>query len=326
MANFTVNFNANTIGDHTICYRDIVIGGAYTCVTVNVTATGPNSVTIDIPTNLYCETGRWEGYILADCQGFDDLNTDLIPDAALTFIVPTFAQQPDPCPLWNIECTTVAVSGVGVTSGGSGYIDGTYPLAFSDGTATTPVTGTVEVFGGAFLSPVITDGGAYTVAPTIVDISGIPDGGAPVAPTFSITMASCDIIDIRDYDCQGDSGVGSPNPLVELTLNESVDICADPTTLVGLDPQFTATDTTDTCHCLDCQQLQITNATGKTVEVYYQTCWENNDVNGYGPIVTHSVFVIDGVVNQVIDCVIPDTVQVNDFGTPGVTVTFVPCP
>lgn len=325
MANFTVNFTANTLGDHYICYREIALGGAFTCTTENVTATGPMSVVINVPFNLYCDTARLEGYIIAACENQDDLNTDGFPDASTTFTV-TMNEQTDPCPLWNIECTTVGVAGILKTGGGTGYTDGTYPLQFTDGTATTPVTGTITVTSGVVISPVITDGGAYTVAPTTVDVSVITDPGGAVPPTFSIAMAACDIIDTRDYDCQGDSGIPAPQPLVQLQLNESVEICADPTTLVGLDSQFTATDTTDTCHCIDCQQLQITNATGKTIEVYYQTCWENNDVNGYGPIVTNQVFVIDGVVDQVIDCVIPDTVQINSFGSAGVTVTFVPCP
>lgn len=324
MANFTVNFTANTIGDHYICYRETAVGGAFTCTTENVTATGPVAVVIDVPFNLYCDVAILEGYIIAACQNQDDLNLDGFPDAAITFTV-TMNQQIDPCPSYQIECTSAGVNAVTSGGGASGWTDQSHPLVFTDGTAITPATGVVTVAFNVF-TILITDPGEYTVAPTTLDLSAfLATDPAGVAPTFAVFMLTCPRLDLRDYDCNGDSGVGSPQPFVILELNQTTNLCADPTAIATLDAQFTATLLPDTCNCIDCQGLYVTNAAGKTISVYYQTCWEGNDVNGYGPIVTNQVFVIDGETDLFIDCVTPGTVVLETSGVPGASFAYGPC-
>lgn len=324
MANFTVNFTANTIGDHYICYREIAAGGAFTCTTENVTATGPVAVVIEVPFNLYCDEAQLEGYIIAACENQDDLNEDGFPDAATTFTV-TMNQQIDPCPSYQIECTSVGVNAVSSGGGASGWTDQSHPLAFTDGIAITPATGIVSVASNVF-TIVISDPGEYTTAPTTLDLSAFlatdPTG---VAPTFTVSMLTCDQLDLRDYDCNGDSGVASPLPLVSLELNQTINLCADPTAIAMLDSQFTAILSDATCNCIDCQGLYVTNTTGETISVFYQTCWEGNDVNEYGPIVTHQVFVIDGQIDLFIDCVTPGTVVLDDGGISGASFAYGSC-
>ena len=50
MATLTINFNANTTGDHYVGYKETNMDppNTYTVITVNVAAPGPQSVDIDI--------------------------------------------------------------------------------------------------------------------------------------------------------------------------------------------------------------------------------------------------------------------------------------
>ena len=65
MADFTINFQANTSGDHYVGYRTYDSApSTYTIITVNVVTPGPQAVDINIPGSLYCaDLGiRYTGY------------------------------------------------------------------------------------------------------------------------------------------------------------------------------------------------------------------------------------------------------------------------
>ena len=284
MAGFTVNFNANTTGDHYICYRDIGSGDPFTCVTENVVSVGPNSVSIDVPNNIYCETARLEGYIIAACQDQTDLNGDGIPDLAITFSV-TLPQQTDPCPLYTITCASAGIAAVQVDNTPSANWvsgpEGPFPLVFTDGTAITPATGDIRVDGSDQFTVNIVDPGEYTVAPSTIDLSSFSNYLTATPPNFTVLMASCDNLDIRDIDCNGDWGLTSPLPEIAIPFGDSIQTCVDEASLASLPSSFSAEASGSTCHCIDCQGLYITNAVGKTITISYQTCWEDNDVDGY---------------------------------------------
>tara|TARA_R110002020_G_scaffold23658_3_gene78610 strand:- start:1155 stop:2135 length:981 start_codon:yes stop_codon:yes gene_type:complete len=313
MAGFTLNFNANTIDDYYICYREDGTVDPFTCVTETITSLGPNSVNIQIPDNIYCAPAILEGYIIAACQDQTDTNLDLIPDAAITFNI-TIDEVVDPCQLYDIQCVRAGVFQVVLDTIGTGCTDGSYPLAFTDGTAITPVTGTVTITGsGATIGVSIADPGLYTIAPTIVDTSGF---GCGVAPTFIITMGDCIPLELDIIECNGNSGVTSPAQQVVIPFLDSIHYCIDEALLPALPDDFdTSNDPPEDCHCIDCEGLYVTNASGKTLVVTYQTCWQDNDEGDYGPIVTVAHFVVDGESELFIDCVIPDTVEIEEGGS-----------
>jgi hypothetical protein len=137
MANFTVNFQANTTGEHRVYYRkyndDPTLNPSpptYTdYVSVVVSVPGPQAVVIEpageIEGNLYCGDIEYQGYIVAEYQFSDpDTNNNGIPDSAevagAVFTV-LLGQQTDPCILYDITCDNVPVQDVTVDVKGSGY-------------------------------------------------------------------------------------------------------------------------------------------------------------------------------------------------------------
>lgn len=166
MAGFTLEFIANTTGDHYVCYRDTNTADPYTCITVNVTTLGPETVEINIPNNIYCDNTEYEGYIVAACQDQTDANTDGVPDTALTFNFPTIPQEVDPCTLVEFTCNSVDVAAVSMNSTqvGSGYVGlpgDPMPVTFS-----------------APPAPGVTATGTATVGLGIPATSGINNPGA----------------------------------------------------------------------------------------------------------------------------------------------------
>jgi len=334
MASFTVDFQANTTGDHNICYREVGSGDPYTCETVNVTATGPNSLTIQLSLNLYCQDIELEGYIIAACQDQTDADLDGVPDLAITFIVPILTQVADPCPLWSITCNSVGISAIGVGGGSAGYTTGTYTVPTTGGIAITPgsVEITVSAGGVIQLFTTILDPGEYTAAPTGLDLSSVPNGGAPTPPSgYTVDMLPCTTLDLTTLACNSCLPGEAQPTNIQLELGDSVELCADETAIAGLASEFVTREEAQPsgggCHCIDCNGLYVRNELDKTVAVYYQTCWEDGAICYDGEQVVSIVSEPDTW--QYIACVIPDTVVLDLLGSADPTnlveTAFGPC-
>ena len=324
MAGFTLNFNANTIDDYYICYKNVADPLPYTCTTVSITTLGPQTVEIEVPNNIYCSPADLEGYIIAQCQDQTDGNGDGVPDAAILFTL-TIGQVADPCDQVLIECTTGPVINV-TMSGGTGCVDGSYPLLFSDGVALTPATGTVTVSGGGTsYSVILSTTGEYTTPPTTVDTSAF---GCTTPPTTdSVGMGSCNQIDLTAIQCLGNMTDTSPPLNPSLVYGESFKFCID-IEKIGLVPSdYTVVTTDETCYCVSCEGLYASNPspTAKTQTVYWQTCWYDDSQPTYaGPIVTYAAYVPAGTVDLFIDCVIKDVSYITGADD-GASIAFGPC-
>ncbi len=324
MAGFTLNFNANTIDDYYICYKNVADPLPYTCTTVSITTLGPQTVDIDVPNNIYCAPADLEGYIIAACQDQTDGNGDGVPDAAILFTL-TIGQVTDPCDQVSLTCTSAGVINV-LLSGGSGCVDGSYPLLFTDGVEITPCTGTVNISsGGTSFSVTLTAVGLYSTPPTTVDTSAF---GCTTPPTTDlVAMGSCGMIDLTTIQCLGNMTDTSPALSPSLTYGESFKFCID-MEKIGLVPDdYTVQTTDETCYCVNCEGLYATNnAPGaKTQTVYWQTCWYDDSQPTYaGPIVTYTAYVPAGSVDVFIDCVIKDVSYITG-ASDGASLAFGPC-
>jgi hypothetical protein len=323
MAGFTLNFNANTIDDYYICYKNVADPLPYTCTTVSITTLGPQTVDIDIPNNIYCDPADLEGYIIAACQPQTDANGDGIPDAAILFSL-TIGEVVDPCDQVLIQCTQAPITNI-VLTGGVGCTDGAYPLLFTDGVAITPATGTVTISNsGANINVSITTTGLYSTIPTTVDTSAF---GCTTPPTTqSIATGTCVPLDLTDIECAGHMTNTSPPLTPSLNFGESFNFCVDSEKLGLVPSDYTVTEVRSSCHCADCIGLYVSNPlAGKTVTVYYQTCWFDDSQTTYpGPIVTYGVYVPAGATGLFIDCIIKDTAYLE--GAPdGTLISYGPC-
>jgi hypothetical protein len=326
MASFTVNFSANTTGDHYICYRTQGAAPAtpFICTTENVTATGANSVVIEIPDNIYCDVFTFEGYIIAACEPQTDTTGNGFPDAAVTFSV-SFPQVPDPCPLYEIECSVVAVNRIIlITNPGSGYTIGD-PVVFTTANpadtiiAATGEVGNVDGTGGITSVTVLTFG-EYTAVPTPTA------GGSGINAVLGASLDPCNSLLLSTISCNNPAQ-GPVIPFASLSLGESLSICADTAAISSLDSQYTATDVSatrgGTCNCQTCEQCEVSNTSGKTLNYSYQTCWDESPQSG--AIIVYAAQIADGATVN-IGCVIKPTVTNLSPSTGALTLTFTPCP
>jgi hypothetical protein len=166
MATLTINFQANTTGDHYVGYREIHMDppNTYTVITVNVLTPGLQSAVINIDGSLYCGDLHYSGYIIADCQNQTDSNTDGIPDTAITWSQ-TIAAQVDPCVLTTFTCSNVAVQSIDLNIVGNGYPGGpNAPVTVTIDAPTAPggvqATATATTGAGVLASISIDAGGS----------------------------------------------------------------------------------------------------------------------------------------------------------------------
>tara|TARA_R110002153_G_scaffold116125_3_gene259750 strand:+ start:9090 stop:10070 length:981 start_codon:yes stop_codon:yes gene_type:complete len=326
MASFTVNFSANTTGDHYICYRTQGAAPAtpFICTTENVTSAGTNSVVIEIPDNIYCDVFIFEGYIIAACEPQTDTTGNGFPDAAVTFSA-TFPQLTDPCPLYEVECSVVSINRlVFITNPGSGYTIGD-PVVFTTANpadtiiAATGVVGNVDGSGG-ILEVTVTNFGEYTAIPTATA------GGSGTGAILGATLDPCDNLLLSTISCNNPAQ-GSVIPFASLSLGETLYICADTVGIAALDSQYTATDVSvargGTCNCQTCEQCEVSNTSGKPLNYSYQTCWDESPQSG--AIIVYGAQIADGATVN-IGCVIKPTVTNLTPTTGSLTLTFTPCP
>ena len=323
MATLTINFQANTTGDHYVGYREIHMDppNTYTVLTVNVTTPGATSVDIDIPGSLYCGELHYAGYIIAACQSQTDANADGIPDAAITWSN-TLLQQTDPCTETEITCDNTGIDTISIDVAGTGYSIGNViaVVEANVGDEVVPATVTVGNIGalGEITAVSIDFAGSYKEAPNL-DATGVGNGDAVLSVT---AMEDCPEVDLTTIDCAGvESFTGKSGWIGE--LGEVLTICTDSSTLAGLGSQFTAA-LAGNCKCRGCESvtLDASAATSGGVIVTYNRCWDR----GAGEVL---------VVRQVnagetltdIDCIIPETLtlQVDSLDVP-LNVTYGNCP
>ena len=329
MANFTVNFNANTTGDHYICYRTQGAPAAtpFNCTTENVTSTsGLISVTIEIPDNIYCAGVVFEGYIIAACEPQTDTTGNGFPDVAVLFTA-TFPQVTDPCPLYEIECTSVELDrNPTISNGGTGYVVGdalvftttnpadTIVLAVGQVTAVDPVT-------GAITTATISSTGQYSALPTVT-VNSVAGANAVIAASLD----PCPMLNLGAIGCNPPA-IGPVTPFAILMHTETIEICADTTEIAGLADNFTATDISatggGTCNCQVCKECTLVNNTGKGLNYSYQTCWDTDPQSA--AIVVYTGQLGPGQ-TVTLSCVIESTVTDLYQSDGTLTKTFNPCP
>lgn len=316
MASFTINFNANAIGDHYIGYRTYNDPtNTYTVVTHNVATLGAQAVEIQVPGNLYCGDITYNGYVIAACQPQTDNNSDGIPDAAITWVA-NLLKQTDPCIFAEIKCDNSPIAYLSINNAGINYVIGD-PLVFTEtivGSELVVAEGTVGAVNGSggITSINMTNFGSYQAIPNITVNSGT-GAGAVLTPT----MAECPLLDIRNYDCNGDNA-DPDDPIYELKLGETLGLCADLPSLAGLISRFSYTDDTQ-CHCRECQRYQVENTSGGDLKATIQTCWDGSHPSGL-EIVTMTYNIPAG---QTVDlgCAMKDTLQLEDASNMVVTAT-----
>lgn len=323
MATLTINFQANTTGDHYVGYREIHMDppNTYTVLTVNVTTPGATSVDIDIPGSLYCGELHYAGYIIAACQSQTDANADGIPDAAITWSN-TLLQQTDPCTETEITCDNTPIDGISIDVPGTGYSIGNVitVVEATVGDEVVPATITVATVGGAgeITTVSIDVAGSYKAAPNL-DATGVGNGDAVLSIA---AMAECPEVDLTTIDC---AGVQTYTGKTGWTgqLGEVLTICTDQSTLGTLGSQFTAA-LAGNCKCRGCESvtLDASAATSGGVIVTYNRCWDT----GAGEVLVVRQ-VNSGETLTDIDCIIPETLTLskNSLDTP-LVVTYGNCP
>lgn len=191
MASLTINFLANTSGDHYVGYREIHMSppNTYTVITVPVVSPGPQSAEIEITGSLYCGELHYQGYIIAACQSQTDSNSDGIPDAAITWsqVVPVVE---DPNKDYTITCDNSWLESVELANGGTAY-------GGVNGNPGAPITVVID--------PPTAPGGVQATATAnlgngvLTDIFYFGDGGAYGAGNYNTTQVGIGLV-------RGDSG------------------------------------------------------------------------------------------------------------------------
>lgn len=311
MSTFTINFQANTLGIHYVGYRTYNDSpNTYTVINVNVIALGTQSVTIDVPGNLYCAYDgiEYTGYIIAACQDQTDGNQDGIPDIAVQWTL-TMPVQDDPCQKTVITCIAVPIFSIDFASSPTSCTPGTYSVVFSEvtpGDEVSPAEAEVTVDGGGALSVVLIDVGLYKAVPT----AAVTITNCSVPVDFTIVLyPNCDDLLLSDYACANHNDV-SEDSGYEIVLGESVEICADPAALADLSIAFSAYDDGN-CHCDACKKviIDVPGAASGVGKITYQTCWDGS--NPYG-----SVMMVSQVINWddvlTLGCILPDTLVIDE--------------
>ena len=166
----------------------------------------------------------------------------------------------------------------------------------------------------------ITNPGQYKVAPVIS--ATIPNCNS--VPTFTAALAvRCTLLDLTPYDCASQNDL-TETPDYIINHGDSIEICADITSLVGLPSEWFVTDIGN-CHCQDCANVTVdaSGSSSGTGKISYQTCWDGTNLLGDITLVTQQIGF--GSTTQ-LGCIIPDTIII-DQGTLDVpfSITSVSC-
>lgn len=129
MATITINYTANYLGNHRICYRQVGTTN-YCCLTDVVSALGPQTFIIDfatpadycdgtanevvVPIETDCGPFDYEGYIQPTCE-------DLVSTNNRTPWTASFTTTPD-CLAYIISCDSAGVGSVIIVDAGAGYV------------------------------------------------------------------------------------------------------------------------------------------------------------------------------------------------------------
>ncbi len=231
MSKFTISFQANTSGEHRVGYRSYVDAPLfYNTINIQVVEPGLQTVDIEVEGNLYCanEGVEFTGYVIAACQGYGDINSDGIPDLALTWQL-TMAEQIDPCKKYTIECENVPLKahplGLILNDGGAGY-GGAPAVVFSGGGAGAGATGTAAL-GTGNVTGVVGDslGAGYSELDgsqgPIGLIGLLQTGIVGTLATVNVTFAS-GAVTIDSIAAGGSGYISSENP-VTLDLTDLAD-------------------------------------------------------------------------------------------------------
>jgi len=230
-----------------------------------------------------------------------------------------------------LRATQIATTGAGMTAdvtfdagavitnivlnaAGSGYTtaDDVAPLtidltSLTDGTA--PATeATIDVScTGSFADEVdsitLTDAGSGYVAVATVTIAA-PNPGPGVTATADVVMANCTTLTMQD--CSGASVTTVDN----LDVTDTISMCGPATPTVGSDYDI-AEDLSGNCLCA-CQNVDLANPGTQDIGVTYIAC------NGAA---TYTVLSSGGGSVAGI-CLATDTINVDDLGTPGGSLTI----
>ena len=319
MANFTINFQANTSGDHYIGWRTYNDApNTYNVITVNVVAPGIQSQQIEVVGNMYCANDdlgsqdiRYNGYVIAACMDQNDGDGNGVPDLAIMWVV-NMIQQIDPCIKTRITCDNVGIDSANAVILGTGYAVGEVITVVEVTPGDEVIAAVLEVgseAGGAIASITVITPGSYKAIPTL-DLTGIGDGNATATATLD---ATCPILDLSPYDCAAQTNL-SDTPTYALPLTEYVDLCADDTTLGGLSAQFVDTVVTDVsgtgnCHCEPCNDVTVAVAgSSGSGKITYQTCWDGSNGLGSTQMITQNVPFGSTVL---LGCIIESTLKID---------------
>ncbi len=231
MASFDINFIANTIGVHTVYWRNYEdpINTYPNSESVNVAIPGLQTITINVEGSLYCAPYgiTYEGYVISDCQDALPV-TNGIPNSVLasgtTWSI-LIEEQDDPCQNTEIACGHGSIEGVVFNSVGKNYsgVNG------DAGASMTVAIDAPTAVGGVQATAIAKHGeGILDGAITIADFGGLFDiGNANTTQTVQFIRA-------------GQLGTTGNSGTVELTFNASARVNTATVITGGL--AYTSTD------------------------------------------------------------------------------------
>jgi hypothetical protein len=238
MATITINYTANYLGDHRICYRRVG-DTLYCCLTDTVAALGPQTFVIDftsapdycfgtaeevpVPVVSDC-TANYEGYIQPTCEDIASLNNRTAFTADFT-TVPTCLRYSIGCDETGIDQIVVVLNGTlyntipAITISGAG--GATYTVHMY-----VPSNGATIVAGGAGSGAGYTNGDVLTVAGGVGTAAQITvntvDGGGGITSYTVTTLGDYTTLPVDPVAVAGGSGAGATFNLTYSVLSVEV--------------------------------------------------------------------------------------------------------